>query len=96
MIRGCALDSGTQTTDTEIVRMSHCGSFYYDGRQVNVSSVLNTEKGNGQNGNLKKVHQMDIWFRIENTCKRGEPMQKSQIKSPDGSGYDIQQVFNVD
>lgn len=29
-VRGCALDSGTLTTDTEIVRMSHCGEFYYD------------------------------------------------------------------
>jgi hypothetical protein len=24
-VRGCALDSGTLTTDTEIIRMSHCG-----------------------------------------------------------------------
>lgn len=31
-VRGCALDSGTLTTDTEIVRMSHCGGFYYDNR----------------------------------------------------------------
>lgn len=31
-IRGCALDSGTLTTDTELVRMSHCGGFYYDDR----------------------------------------------------------------
>lgn len=31
-IRGCALDSGTLTTDTEIIRMSHCGGFYYDDR----------------------------------------------------------------
>ena len=30
MVRGCALDSGTLTTDTEIIRMSHCGSFYFD------------------------------------------------------------------
>lgn len=29
-VRGCALDSGTLTTDTEIIRMSHCGRFYYD------------------------------------------------------------------
>lgn len=34
MVRGCALDSGTLTTDTEIVRMSHCGGFYYDNRFV--------------------------------------------------------------
>ena len=30
MVRGCALDSGTLTTDTELIRMSHCGSFYFD------------------------------------------------------------------
>ncbi|GBP58250.1 hypothetical protein EVAR_40756_1 [Eumeta japonica] len=29
-VRGCALDSSTATTDTEIVRMSHCGRFYYN------------------------------------------------------------------
>nr|XP_013102068.1 unnamed protein product [Stomoxys calcitrans]XP_013102077.1 unnamed protein product [Stomoxys calcitrans]XP_013102084.1 unnamed protein product [Stomoxys calcitrans] len=33
-VRGCALDSGTLTTDTEIIRMSHCGKFYYDDRYV--------------------------------------------------------------
>ncbi|XP_060527063.1 uncharacterized protein LOC132702455 [Cylas formicarius] len=33
-IRGCALDSGTLTTDTEIVRMSHCGGLYYSNRYV--------------------------------------------------------------
>ena len=30
MIRGCALDSGTLTTDTELIRMSHCGSFFFN------------------------------------------------------------------
>ena len=30
VVRGCALDSGTLTTDTEIIRMSHCGSFYFN------------------------------------------------------------------
>ena len=30
MMARCALDSGTLTTDTEIIRMSHCGSFYFD------------------------------------------------------------------
>ncbi|XP_026850683.1 uncharacterized protein LOC6591496 isoform X2 [Drosophila persimilis] len=33
-VRGCALDSGTLTTDTELIRMSHCGKFYYDNRYV--------------------------------------------------------------
>ncbi|KAF5272290.1 hypothetical protein FQR65_LT04947 [Abscondita terminalis] len=34
VVRGCALDSGTLTTDTEIVRLSHCGGFHYDNRYV--------------------------------------------------------------
>merc|ERR1719427_2061458 len=34
MIRGCALDSGTLTTDTEIIRMSHCGYFFFNDRYV--------------------------------------------------------------
>ncbi|XP_076368857.1 uncharacterized protein LOC143256067 [Tachypleus tridentatus] len=34
IVRGCALDSGTLTIDTEIVRMSHCGGFYFDDRYV--------------------------------------------------------------
>lgn len=32
VIRSCALDSGSLTMDTELVRMSHCGSFVMDGR----------------------------------------------------------------
>jgi hypothetical protein len=31
-MRGCALDSGSLTADTEIVRMSHCGTFYFQDR----------------------------------------------------------------
>lgn len=34
VVRGCALDSGTLTIDTEIVRMSHCGGFYFQDRYV--------------------------------------------------------------
>lgn len=34
MVRDCALDSGSLTTDTEIVRMSHCGRFYFEDRYV--------------------------------------------------------------
>eukprot|EP00090_Calanus_glacialis_P035364 TRINITY_DN60391_c0_g1_i1.p1 TRINITY_DN60391_c0_g1~~TRINITY_DN60391_c0_g1_i1.p1 ORF type:complete len:103 (-),score=21.56 TRINITY_DN60391_c0_g1_i1:52-360(-) len=33
-MRGCALDSGSLTADTEIVRMSHCGTFYFQDRYV--------------------------------------------------------------
>lgn len=31
MVRDCALDSGTLTTDTELIRMSHCGYYQFDG-----------------------------------------------------------------
>ncbi|KAJ1361876.1 hypothetical protein KIN20_021244 [Parelaphostrongylus tenuis] len=31
IIRTCALDSGTLTADTEIVRISHCGHFKFEG-----------------------------------------------------------------
>lgn len=34
MVRDCALDSGSLTTDTELVRMSHCGAFYLDNEYV--------------------------------------------------------------
>ncbi|XP_018018726.2 uncharacterized protein LOC108675243 [Hyalella azteca] len=34
VVRDCALDSGTLTTDTEIIRMSHCGSFKLEGKYV--------------------------------------------------------------
>lgn len=34
VVRSCALDSGTLTVDTEIVRMSHCGGFYFEERYV--------------------------------------------------------------
>nr|XP_023023424.1 uncharacterized protein LOC111511628 [Leptinotarsa decemlineata] len=34
VLRGCALDSGGLTADTELVRMSHCGGFYYDNKYV--------------------------------------------------------------
>ncbi|XP_030764826.1 uncharacterized protein LOC115889045 [Sitophilus oryzae] len=52
-IRGCALDSGTLTTDTEIVRMSHCGSFYYSNRYVKgcVQSCNDADGCNSANKN---------------------------------------------
>ncbi|XP_053206073.1 uncharacterized protein LOC128390386 [Panonychus citri] len=34
VVRDCALDSGSLTTDTELVRMSHCGAFYFDGDYI--------------------------------------------------------------
>lgn len=48
-VRGCALDSGTLTTDTELIRMSHCGRFYYDDRYVHgcLQSCNNADACNG-------------------------------------------------
>lgn len=40
IVRGCALDSGTLTTDTEIVRMSHCGGFVYGDRYVQIYNIF--------------------------------------------------------
>ena len=42
VVRGCALDSGTLTTDTEIIRMSHCGGLYFDERYVYLFERLTT------------------------------------------------------
>ncbi|XP_014207481.1 uncharacterized protein LOC106638688 [Copidosoma floridanum] len=33
-VRACALDSGTLTTDTELIRMSNCGAFYFENRYL--------------------------------------------------------------
>ena len=43
VIRGCGLDSGSLTSDTEIVRVSHCGSFYLDGRYRIHANLITTE-----------------------------------------------------
>ncbi|XP_076371935.1 uncharacterized protein LOC143257321 isoform X2 [Tachypleus tridentatus] len=50
IVRGCALDSGTLTIDTEIVRMSHCGGFYFDERYV--SGCLHSCSDDACNGSL--------------------------------------------
>ena len=33
-VRGCSSDGGTLTADTELVRASHCGAFYFEDRSV--------------------------------------------------------------
>ncbi|XP_066582359.1 uncharacterized protein [Prorops nasuta] len=33
-IRSCALDSGSLTADSELIRMSHCGGFYLDNKYI--------------------------------------------------------------
>jgi len=54
MIRGCALDSGTLTTDTEIIRMSHCGAFYFNDRYVK-GCVQSCNDLDGCNAAVKNV-----------------------------------------
>ena len=39
-IRSCAVDAGTLTADTEIVRLSHCGSLIIDERFFSVKLFL--------------------------------------------------------
>nr|XP_050847649.1 uncharacterized protein LOC127062840 [Vespula vulgaris] len=50
-VRSCALDSGTLTTDSEIIRMSHCGGFYFDDKYVRgcVQSCNDADACNGTN-----------------------------------------------
>ena len=36
-VRGCSSDGGTLTADTELVRASHCGAFYFEDRSVSVN-----------------------------------------------------------
>ena len=67
MTRGCSADSGTTTADTEIVRISHCGAFYFDNKYVHLESIsterelLNRYWGNVKflvpNSNLNFVSQ---------------------------------------
>nr|KAF7431825.1 hypothetical protein H0235_004749 [Vespula pensylvanica] len=38
-VRSCALDSGTLTTDSEIIRMSHCGGFYFDDKDLCIDAM---------------------------------------------------------
>ncbi|CAD6991359.1 uncharacterized protein LOC101452097 [Ceratitis capitata] len=61
-VRGCALDSGTLTTDTEIIRMSHCGKFYYDDRYVHgcLQSCNDADACNHAVANYKSTPQT-LW-----------------------------------
>merc|ERR1712087_365520 len=60
MIRGCALDSGTLTTDTEIIRMSHCGAFYFNERYVRgcLQSCEDADACNSAPSNMNFFHHM--------------------------------------
>lgn len=52
VVRGCAVDSGTLTIDTELVRMSHCGGFYYENRYVRGCVQNCFEDGCNRSNNL--------------------------------------------
>jgi len=60
MIRGCALDSGTLTTDTEIIRMSHCGAFYFNDRYVK-GCVQSCNDLDGCNSTSKNVASWTVF-----------------------------------
>jgi len=53
MIRTCALDSGTLTADTEIVRMSHCGHFIFDNTPF--SGCVQSCQTDGCNGAVSAI-----------------------------------------
>nr|XP_045617687.1 uncharacterized protein LOC123770068 [Procambarus clarkii] len=54
-IRSCALDSGTLTTDTEIIRMSHCGGFYFQQKYVK-GCLQSCDDYEGCNGSPSSRH----------------------------------------
>ncbi|XP_011502500.1 PREDICTED: uncharacterized protein LOC105365909 [Ceratosolen solmsi marchali] len=58
-VRSCALDSGTLTTDSELIRMSHCGGFYFENRYLrgcvqscSDADACNASRGRGASGLL--------------------------------------------
>lgn len=57
MVRSCALDSGTLTTDSEIIRMSHCGGFYFDNKYVRgcVQSCSDADACNASSRNFASL-----------------------------------------
>ncbi|KAK9880249.1 hypothetical protein WA026_010125 [Henosepilachna vigintioctopunctata] len=67
MIRGCALDSGTLTTDTELVRMSHCGGFYYDNRYVH-GCVQTCNDADACNTSTKNKVNIVTYFMVLYFC----------------------------
>uniref|UniRef100_T1IID5 Uncharacterized protein n=1 Tax=Strigamia maritima TaxID=126957 RepID=T1IID5_STRMM len=57
VVRGCALDSGSLTVDTELVRMSHCGGFYFDDKYV--SGCVQSCFEEACNGHVSRL--TDLW-----------------------------------
>lgn len=71
MVRSCALDSGTLTVDTEIVRMSHCGSFYFEDRYVKGCLQSCTEDAcNGASTFLSRRTRSLLLFVVLTICWR--------------------------
>ncbi len=70
MIRACSLDSGTLTTDTEIVRMSNCGSFYFEEKYVHgcVQSCDDVDACNASE-NVAKSNSLFILMLMINFIK---------------------------
>uniref|UniRef100_A0A8D9AGJ5 Protein sleepless n=2 Tax=Cacopsylla melanoneura TaxID=428564 RepID=A0A8D9AGJ5_9HEMI len=60
-VRGCALDSGTLTTDTELIRMSHCGGFYFGDRYVR-GCVQSCDDAEGCNSSTHLIPMLVSWL----------------------------------
>nr|XP_046918305.1 uncharacterized protein LOC124498577 [Dermatophagoides farinae]XP_046918306.1 uncharacterized protein LOC124498577 [Dermatophagoides farinae] len=64
IVRDCALDSGSLTTDTELVRMSHCGGFYFDNRYVKGCVQSCSENACNQASSLCRQINYTILFTL--------------------------------
>ncbi|XP_054708941.1 uncharacterized protein LOC129218646 [Uloborus diversus] len=67
VVRGCAVDSGTLTIDTELVRMSHCGGFYYEDRYVR-GCVQNCLDDGCNDGKILSAFGKDRLFAAASIC----------------------------
>ncbi|XP_040563274.1 uncharacterized protein [Lepeophtheirus salmonis] len=77
-VRGCALDSGTLTTDTEIIRMSHCGSFYFNDKYAHgcVQSCDDIDACNSSQRTKSPVHLLILLHLISSALLKfhAEPL----------------------
>ncbi|XP_016919971.1 uncharacterized protein LOC108002670 isoform X1 [Apis cerana] len=69
-VRSCALDSGTLTTDSEIIRMSHCGGFYFDDKYVRgcVQSCNDADACNGSTRQAISLILLTLSIFLELIC----------------------------
>ena len=63
-VRGCSSDGGTLTADTELVRASHCGAFYFEDR----SAAVSNRAGNKPSRRLKAPARAFSWFKPSTTA----------------------------